>query len=111
MDITLPWRYFAADALLQNTIPWWNPYQFQGFAQGLSLETWYPLAILLGLGKGYGLYSLNLEYLLHLLIASYGFYKMARALGIHHQGAIWGSLVYIRKSPIRNTWFLLPCFS
>jgi len=94
MDITMPWRYFTADALLHGILPWWNPYQFQGFAQGLSLETWYPLAILLGLAKGYGLYSLNLEYLFHLLIAGYGFYKLARLLGIHHQGALWGSLVF-----------------
>ncbi|MCB0688342.1 MAG: hypothetical protein KDC53_17510, partial [Saprospiraceae bacterium] len=28
MDITLPWRYFVADAIYQNgTMPWWNPFQ------------------------------------------------------------------------------------
>jgi hypothetical protein len=94
IDITFAWRYFVSDAWLNGTIPWWNPFQFQGFAQGLSLESWYPLGLLLGLTQGYGLYSLNLEYLLHLFIASYGFYRLARVLEISHRGAIFGALVF-----------------
>ncbi|MBK8506944.1 MAG: hypothetical protein IPL46_35070 [Saprospiraceae bacterium] len=95
IDITLPWRYFVSDCLYGNwQLPWWNPFQHQGFAQGLSLESWYPLAHLLSIARNYDLYSLNLEYILHLLIASYGFYRFARALGIPHQGSIWGAMVF-----------------
>lgn len=94
IDITLPWRYFVVDAFLENQIPWWNPFQHHGFAQGLSLETWYPLAYLLGVARGYDLYSLNLEYLIHLTLAAYGFYRLARVLGILHQGSLWGALVF-----------------
>ncbi len=94
IDITLPWRYFVVDAFLENQIPWWNPFQHHGFAQGLSLETWYPLAYLLGIARGYDLYSLNLEYIIHLTLAAYGFYRLARVLGIPHQGSLWGALVF-----------------
>lgn len=95
IDITLPWRYFVSDAIYQNgVLPWWNPFQHHGFAQGLSLETWYPIAHLLGFLRPYDLYSLNLEYLIHLLIASYGFYRLARQWGVTHQGALWGALVF-----------------
>ena len=95
IDITLPWRYFVSDCIYGNwQLPWWNPFQHQGFAQGLSLESWYPLAHLLGIARTYDLYSLNLEYILHLLIASYGFYRLARALGIQHQGSLWGAMVF-----------------
>ncbi|MCB0689176.1 MAG: YfhO family protein, partial [Saprospiraceae bacterium] len=60
----------------------------------LSLETWYPIAHFVSLFKPYDLYSLNIEYILHLLIASYGFYRLARSLGITHQGGLWGALVF-----------------
>jgi hypothetical protein len=94
IDITLPWRYFVADALRYQQLPWWNPYQHHGFAQGLFPETWYPLGILLGIGRGYDLFSLNLEFIIHLGIASYGFYRLARTLGVTHQGSLWGALVF-----------------
>ncbi len=94
IDITLPWRYFVSDALLNGIIPWWNPYQLQGFAQGLSLETWYPIAWILGVADGYDLYSLNLEYVLHLLIASYGIYRLCLVSGIDQSGALWGALAF-----------------
>ena len=94
IDITLPWRHFVSDTLINGILPWWNPYQFHGFAQGLSLETWYPLALLLGAVRRYDLYSLNLEYLLHLLIAAHGFFRLARALKIKYEGALWGALVF-----------------
>ena len=94
IDITLPWRYFASDALRHGFLPLWNPFQHQGFAQGAIPETWYPIGLLLGIFKGYGLYSLNLEYFLHLLIASVGFYRLARTLKIDRSSAMLGSLLF-----------------
>ena len=81
VDITLPWRYFTLDALRQGVIPWWNPYQLHGYSHGSIPETWYPIGLLLGLPRGYGIIGLNLEYLLHLIIASFGCYRLARAMG------------------------------
>ncbi|NND06352.1 MAG: hypothetical protein HKN87_08225 [Saprospiraceae bacterium] len=94
IDITLPWRYFVADSLRHGFLPLWNPFQHQGFAQGTIPETWYPIGILLGLCKGYGLYSLSIEYVLHLLIAAMGFYRLARTLGIDRTSALWGAMIF-----------------
>ena len=94
LDISLPWRYFVCDALRNGVLPLWNPFQFQGFAQGTEPQTWYLPAILLGLLRGYGLYSLNLEYLLHLIIAAIGFHRLASSLGIKKAGLGWGALIF-----------------
>lgn len=94
IDITLPWRYFTTDAFRHGFLPLWNPFQHQGFAQGAIPETWYPIGIILGIFKGYSLYSLNLEYFLHLLIASAGFYRLARTLHIDRPSALLGSLIF-----------------
>ncbi len=94
LDITLPWRYFTADALRNGVLPWWNPYQLQGFAHGTSPETWYPIGILLGLWRGYDLITLNLEYLLHLVLSAWGFYRLGRSLGFQSQSTLFGALVF-----------------
>ncbi len=94
IDITFPWRYFTSDALRHGILPLWNPYQHQGFAQGTAPETWYPIGLLLGITRGYSLYSLNLEYLLHLAIASIGFYRLAKTLHLDADCALWGALVF-----------------
>lgn len=94
LDITLPWRYFTADAFRNGIIPWWNPYQLHGFAQGSSPETWYPIALLLGYWRGYSLATLNFEYLLHLLLASWGFFRLVRSLGVKNAAAYYGALVF-----------------
>ena len=95
LDISLPWRYFVCDAFRNGVLPLWNPFQLQGFAQGTEPQTWYLPAILVGLIKGYGLYSLNLEYLLHLLVAGAGFFRLGRSLGIKKMGLLWGVLIFM----------------
>ena len=94
IDITLPWRFFISDALHNGILPWWNPYQLHGFAQGTSPETWYPIAILLGWLRGYGLYSLNLEFLLHLFLAAWGFFRLSRAMGYSVRSSQYGALIF-----------------
>ena len=94
LDITLPWRYFVSNALGNGILPWWNPYQLHGFAQGTSPETWYPIGILLGWWQGYGLFSLNIEFLLHLFLASWGFYRLSRSLGFSVRSSQFGAMIF-----------------
>ncbi len=94
IDITLPWRYFAGDALRNGVLPLWNPYQMHGFAHGNIPETWYPLGLLLGYLRPYDLWSLSADYLLHLLVAAWGIFRLARQLGLDHRSARWCSLVF-----------------
>lgn len=94
IDLTLPWRYFTSDALRNGILPWWNPFQRLGFVHGSMPETWYPIALLLDMIRPYDAISLNLEYLIHIFIASTGFFHLARAFGIQHQSALWGALCF-----------------
>lgn len=94
IDLTLPWRYFTSDALRNGLLPWWNPFQRLGFVHGSMPETWYPIALLLSLIRPYDAIALNLEYLIHIFIASTGFFHLARAFGIQHQSALWGALCF-----------------
>lgn len=94
IDITLPWRYFTADALHHCILPWWNPFQFHGFEHGLIPETWYPIGILLGSFRSYDLYSLNAEYLIHIVIAAWGFIRLGRHLHISSDSTYVGALMF-----------------
>ena len=94
LDITFPWRYFVIDAMQNGILPTWNPFQHHGVAQGTFPQTWYPPAILLGLWGGYSIATLNIEYLLHLFIAAWGFYRLAAIFNIKTIGKIWGTLVF-----------------
>jgi|GEM_PF-2600884 len=94
LDITFPWRFFSSESLRSGILPWWNPYQFHGFAHGSIPETWYPPGILLGIFGGYSLYDLSIEYLFHLSIASVGFYRLAQHLGIGRTATILGVVVF-----------------
>ncbi|MBX2814782.1 MAG: YfhO family protein [Saprospiraceae bacterium] len=80
IDISLPWRYFVCDAFRNGVWPFWNPFQMHGFAQGTDPQTWYPIAALIGLVRGYDVICLNVEYLLHLIIAAIGFIRLSRYL-------------------------------
>ncbi len=94
IDLTLSWRYFTSDVLRNGMLPWWNPFQRLGFVHGSMPETWYPIGLLLGWIRPYDAVALNLEYLIHIFIASTGFFHLARAFGIQHQSALWGALCF-----------------
>ncbi len=94
LDISLPWRYYVIDAFRNGIVPFWNPYQLHGFAQGTSPETWYPIASLLGILRGYGFYSLNIEYLIHLLIASWGIFRFCRHFGRSRYSSTVAALIF-----------------
>lgn len=76
-----PWKHFIVNELLNGNLPLWNPYHLGGFPQHGDSMTWYPVSWFFGfITGGYNLTSLNLEYLFHLFIAGFGFYKFTRLL-------------------------------
>jgi len=94
MDITLPWQYFIGEALSSGELPLWNPYLKNGFPHmGLS-DTWYPISWLIAFIFGVDVWSIQLSYLIHLLIAGTGMfsylrfnsvdYKLSIALGVSY---------------------------
>lgn len=76
-DYFLPNRYFLGECLRSGIFPWWNPYSGLGipFSADPQSGAFYPIAWFFGL-IGYNFYTINLEYLLHLIIAGWGMYRL-----------------------------------
>lgn len=78
LDLWMPWKHFIVDELYNGNLPLWNPYFRDGFPQHGDTMTWYPISWFLGfLFGGYNLFSVNLEFLLHLLIAGTGMFSLS----------------------------------
>lgn len=85
MDINLPWRYFIAECLQNNTIPLWNPFINCGFPQHADPMTWYPISWFIGYVFGYDLLSLQYEFLFHIFIGGVGIYKIVELYKLDQQ--------------------------
>jgi hypothetical protein len=74
----LPNRYFLGECLRNRIFPWWNPYSGLGipFHADPQSGAFYPVAWIIGWATGYDFYTINLEYLLHLIIAGWGMYLL-----------------------------------
>lgn len=83
-DLWMPWKHFITEELYAGDLPLWNPYFRNGFPQHGDTMTWYPISWALGfLFGGYNLFSLNLEYVLHLFIAGTGMFALVRRFSQH----------------------------
>lgn len=79
-DYFLPNRYFLGECLRNGIFPWWNPYSGLGipFSADPQSGSFYPVAWFFGL-IGNNFYTINIEYLLHLIIAGWGMYRLIHA--------------------------------
>ena len=77
MDITLPWNHFISECIRSGELPLWNPYLKNGFPTMGLLDTWYPVTWLISIVFGMDVWSIQMDYLLHLLIAGYGMFSFA----------------------------------
>jgi len=55
-------------------MPLWNPYLKNGFPMMGLPDTWYPITWIISLVFGFDVWAIQMDYLLHLLIAGYGLY-------------------------------------
>ncbi|MCB0479860.1 MAG: hypothetical protein KDC83_00440 [Flavobacteriales bacterium] len=76
IDIALPWRYFVVESLHAGQFPFWNPFNHLGFPQMGDPSSWYPITWLLSLFGRYTVSHIQFEYLLHLVLAAFGAYKL-----------------------------------
>lgn len=83
IDCTYPWKYFVSECLQNHTLPMWNPYQTLGYPihADPQVGVWYPLTWIVGYFHGYDIYSLSLEFVLHIYIAALGMYMLGRTFG------------------------------
>ena len=78
MDITLPWNHFICESIKAGQLPLWNPAIKNGFPiMGLP-DTWYPITWIISLLFGMDVWSIQLDYMLHLWIGGFGMYTYVK---------------------------------
>lgn len=80
LDISFPWRFIVVETVSHGELPLWNPFQFLGFGQHADPQTWYPLFWLFAPFGKYSLFSLSAEYLFHIALAGFGFFRLTQKL-------------------------------
>jgi hypothetical protein len=55
---------------------------------------WYPPTFLLSVLVGYNIYIIQVEFVLHLILAGYGIYKLLRTIGVEYTPALAGAAVF-----------------
>ncbi|UTW63889.1 hypothetical protein KFE98_07060 [bacterium SCSIO 12741] len=94
MDITLPWRHLVSECIRNGVFPFWNPYMNGGFPQMGDGSTWYPIAWIIGLIRPYTPASIQYEFLIHLILAGWGMYKLMRWWNISKQASLIGAIYF-----------------
>ena len=91
------YKFTASNWWLAGQLPLWDPYQNLGYPMHANPQgyVWYPITWLLNIPNGYTLYSLNIETVLHIVIAALGAFILSRhlknnAISSFTAGAIYG---------------------
>lgn len=78
MDGTLPGRYIFSQFIQDGKLPLWNPYSAYGFAEHSKMRHWYPANFIYALFGTYNVFTVNIEFILHLLLGGMGMYYLGK---------------------------------
>jgi hypothetical protein len=78
IDYYYPWRKSIVESIRQGSFPLWEPYQELGspIMSNPQSGAWYPILWIISIFGEYNLYTLNVEYVLHLIICGIGSYAL-----------------------------------
>ena len=93
----LPWRFLIVDNLRHGHLPLWNYYHHLGTPIHADPQSgaWYPIVWLFSLFGSYDLYSYNIEFILHIIIAGLGMQYLAKNLGFSKSVMLMLSVSYV----------------
>lgn len=96
MDWFYPMRHLVGACLQNNVLPIWNPYTNLGYPLHTDPQSGalYPIVWVLAWLFGYSVYTINLEFILHLLIAFYGMKKLSEAFKLEENITLIIGLCY-----------------
>ena len=96
MDWFYPMRYLVGECLQNNLLPTWNPYTNLGYPLHTDPQSGalYPIVWLLGGLFGYSIYTIHLEFIIHIILAFYGMKKLGEEIGITENISIIVGLSY-----------------
>lgn len=86
IDQYYPWRMFVVQCLREGILPFWNPYEQFGYPMHADPQSgvWYPVVWLFALFGNYTVYSVQLEYMLHVIGGGVGMMLMLRSFNNSH---------------------------
>ena len=96
MDWFYPMRYLIGECLQNHVLPVWNPYINLGYPLHTDPQSGalYPIVWIIGYFLGYSPFTINLEFILHILFAFYGMKKLSEAIGLKGNVSILVGLSY-----------------
>ncbi|MCB0429118.1 MAG: hypothetical protein H6585_11990 [Flavobacteriales bacterium] len=83
VDQFFPWRRFIAENLNNGIIPMWNPYEHGGYPIHADPQAgvWYPVTWIMGFLTHYSTQGIQIEFILHLMIAASGMLILGSTVG------------------------------
>jgi len=95
--VHFPWRYLIVESIRNGVLPLWNYYLHLGLPIHADPQSgaWYPIVWIMALFGKYTLYSFNFEYIIHILIAAIGFYKLLKRFNISEISSVFGGAIYV----------------
>ena len=97
VDCFYPWRFHIGECLRNGIFPFWDPYQDLGYPEfaNPSSGVWYPMVWLIGSTVGYNLYTISLEFVVHVFFAGVGMYLLAQTLKMARPIAVIAAVSYM----------------
>ncbi len=97
IDVVLPWRYYVSEALQNNYLPLWNPYQQMGYPiyADLQYPFWYLEQLIIGYTIGYNNYTLHFLFIFYIWLGGCGMYRLSSFLKVGKSAAFYAGIVYM----------------
>lgn len=95
IDANFPFQAFQSYCEQQGSISLWDPYTYLGSAMHSKMAMYYPLRFISAQISEYTLLKLNIEFVLHILVAGFGMYVFSKQKGFKHLTALFVSVGYM----------------
>jgi len=97
IDQAYPWRYLIGECLRDGILPLWNPYQLLGSPIHADPQSsaWYPVTWFFGYLSGYNIYTISIDFFLHIFLAGIGMFYLAKQLKYRDETAFIMGVSYM----------------
>ena len=96
IDYYYPWRKSIVESIRQGNFPTWESYQELGspIMSNPQSGAWYPILWIISIFGEYNLFTLNAEYILHLIICGIGSYVLFMHFNKNKFSGFLGACIY-----------------
>ncbi|MFW5851042.1 MAG: YfhO family protein, partial [Bacteroidota bacterium] len=95
IDGNYPFQHLQSLIERNGSIPLWDPYTNLGAPLNSKLGQWYPVRFLSSKIGEYTLYKLNIEFVLHIIIAGMGMFSLLKSRSLSLSAALFGGIAYM----------------